>query len=52
MDGKNTVMCRRRRAPMALYLEDFTVGQKHLTGEIRVDAEAIKAFAAQAIAPL
>jgi len=32
---------------MPLYLEDFTVGQKHLTGEIRVDTEAIKAFAAQ-----
>lgn len=32
---------------MTRYLEDFTVGQKHLTGSIRVDAEAIKAFAAQ-----
>ena len=32
---------------MPLYLEDFTVGQKHLTGEIRVDTDAIKAFAAQ-----
>jgi acyl dehydratase len=32
---------------MPLYLEDFAVGQKHLTGRLRVDAEAIKAFAAQ-----
>ena len=32
---------------MPRYLEDFTVGQKHLTGKIRVDAEAIKAFATQ-----
>jgi acyl dehydratase len=29
----------------ALYLEDFAVGQKYRTGRIRVDAEAIKAFA-------
>jgi acyl dehydratase len=40
-------MCRLRRAPMPLYLEDFTVGQQHMTGKITVDAEAIKAFAAQ-----
>jgi len=32
---------------MALFLEDFTVGQKHLTGKLRVDDAAIKAFAAQ-----
>jgi acyl dehydratase len=32
---------------MPLYLEDFAVGQKHLTGKLLVDAEAIKAFAAQ-----
>jgi acyl dehydratase len=32
---------------MPLYLEDFAVGRKHLTGRLRVDAEAIKAFAAQ-----
>ena len=32
---------------MALYLEDFTAGQKHLTAKVRVDADAIKAFAAQ-----
>ena len=30
-----------------LYLEDFTVGQRHTTGKRRVDADAIKAFAAQ-----
>ena len=30
-----------------LYLEDFVVGQKHVSGELRVDADAIKAFAAQ-----
>jgi len=29
-----------------LYLEDFAVGQKYGTGRLRVDAEAIKAFAA------
>src|SRR4029453_7065242 len=29
-----------------LYLEDFVVGQKYGTRRIRVDAEAIKAFAA------
>jgi len=28
-----------------LYLEDFAVGQKYGTGRLRVDAEAIKAFA-------
>ena len=28
------------------YLEDFAVGQKYGTGRLRVDAEAIKAFAA------
>jgi acyl dehydratase len=32
---------------MTLYLEDFAVGQKHLSGKIRVDAEAIRAFATQ-----
>jgi acyl dehydratase len=30
-----------------LYLEDFTVGQRHTTAKRRVDAEAIKAFAAE-----
>jgi acyl dehydratase len=30
-----------------LYLEDFAVGQKHVSGALRVDAGAIKAFAAQ-----
>jgi acyl dehydratase len=30
-----------------LYLEDFVVGQKHVSGELRVDADAIKACAAQ-----
>src|SRR6266852_4262698 len=29
-----------------LYLEDFAVGQKYGTERLRVDAEAIKAFAA------
>jgi len=29
-----------------LYLEDFAAGQKYGTGRLRVDAEAIKAFAA------
>jgi hypothetical protein len=29
-----------------LYLEDFVVGQKYGTQRLRVDAEAIKAFAA------
>ena len=32
---------------MALYLEDFAVGQTHRTGTLRVEREAIKAFAAQ-----
>jgi acyl dehydratase len=32
---------------MPLYLEDFTVGQTHRTATLVVDAEAIKAFAAQ-----
>jgi acyl dehydratase len=32
---------------MPLYLEDFAVGQKHVTGTLRLDAEAIKAFARQ-----
>ena len=32
---------------MVLYLEDFAVGQKYHTGRVRVDAEAIKAFARQ-----
>ena len=32
---------------MPLYLEDFAVGQKHVTGSLRLDAEAIKAFARQ-----
>lgn len=27
------------------YLEDFAPGQKHVTGILRVDADAIKAFA-------
>jgi acyl dehydratase len=30
-----------------MYLEDFEVGQKHVSGTLRVDAAAIKAFAAQ-----
>ena len=30
-----------------LYLEDFAVGQKYATGTIRVDADAIQAFATQ-----
>jgi len=30
-----------------LYLEDFAAGQKHVSGTLRVDAAAIKAFAAQ-----
>jgi acyl dehydratase len=30
-----------------LYLEDFTVGQRHTTAKRRVDAESIKAFAAE-----
>ena len=30
-----------------LYLENFTAGQKHVSGTLRVDADAIKAFAAQ-----
>src|SRR2546427_11832438 len=30
-----------------LYLEDFAPGQKHVSGSLRVDASAIKAFAAQ-----
>ncbi len=30
-----------------LYLEDFVAGQKHVSGKVRVDADAIKAFAAQ-----
>ena len=29
------------------YLEDFAPGQKHVSAGLRVDAEAIKAFAAQ-----
>jgi acyl dehydratase len=32
---------------VTLYLEDFTAGQTHSTGTLRVDAEAIKAFARQ-----
>lgn len=32
---------------MPLYLEDFAPGQKQLTGSVRVDAEAIKAYARQ-----
>lgn len=32
---------------MPLYLEDFAAGQKHTTGSVRVDANAIKAFARQ-----
>jgi len=32
---------------MPLYLEDFAVGQKHVSGSLRLDAEAIKAFARQ-----
>jgi acyl dehydratase len=31
---------------MTLFLEDFAVGQKYRTAKLRVDAEAIKAFAA------
>jgi acyl dehydratase len=30
-----------------LYLEDFAAGQKHVSGTRRIDAAAIKAFAAQ-----
>jgi len=30
-----------------MYLEDFAAGQKHVSGTLRVDAAAIKAFAAQ-----
>ena len=30
-----------------LYLEDFAAGQKHTTGTLRLDADAIKAFARQ-----
>jgi len=30
-----------------IYLEDFAPGQKYLSGTLRVDAAAIKAFAAQ-----
>ena len=30
-----------------LYLEDFTPGQRFTSGKLRVDAAAIKAFAAQ-----
>ncbi len=30
-----------------LYLEDFVAGQKHVSGKVRVDPDAIKAFAAQ-----
>ncbi len=30
-----------------MYLEDFAPGQKHVSGSLRVDASAIKAFAAQ-----
>ncbi|HVQ29766.1 MAG TPA: MaoC family dehydratase [Vicinamibacteria bacterium] len=33
--------------PLPLYLEDFAVGQKHVTASVRVEAEAIKAFARQ-----
>ena len=29
------------------YLEDFEIGQKHVSGTLRLDAAAIKAFAAQ-----
>lgn len=32
---------------MVLHLEDFAVGQKYQTGSVRVDAEAVKAFARQ-----
>jgi acyl dehydratase len=32
---------------MPLYLEDFAVGQKHVTAGLRLDADAIKAFARQ-----
>jgi acyl dehydratase len=32
---------------MPLYLEDFSAGQKYLTASVRVDADAIKAFARQ-----
>ena len=32
---------------MKRYLEDFSPGQKFASGRLRVDAEAIKAFAAQ-----
>ena len=32
---------------MPLYLEDFVVGQKYLTGSVRLDAFAITAFARQ-----
>jgi len=32
---------------MPLYLEDFAVGQKHVTATVRLDAEAIKDFARQ-----
>ena len=30
-----------------LYLQDFAPGQKHVSGTLRVDAPAIKAFAAE-----
>src|SRR5712671_2592970 len=30
-----------------IYLEDFAAGQKHVSGTVRVDAAAIKAFAEQ-----
>ena len=30
-----------------MYLEDFAAGQKHVSGTLRLDAAAIKAFAAQ-----
>jgi len=30
-----------------IYLEDFAAGQKHVSGTLRVDAKAIKAFAEQ-----
>ena len=33
--------------PQTLYLEDFAVGQKYGTGRLRVEAEAIKAYAAE-----
>src|SRR5262245_44042080 len=45
--GGYEIPCPMRERDMPLYLEDFAVGQKHVTAGQHLDAEAIKAFARQ-----